>query len=409
MARRLKKLIKEFVFEERNRSRITLEGLRLNPCCHHLEIEGERYPLQGGPWPTDTELKAKTWLTNPKSVKQWLSFESVHTEPEGTSIGFRLSTDGVDELFFDGGTWRTAVAGEWNTEAEVANSIATLPVTSQSLQVVVNLATTDTSVTPILKKLKVLFDSDIEELEDILVRSLVSSIREKVRPIAELGIQSDGTVSVPFQPKTKYENTEIDSVYNLTTDPNRLADLFVSEAGGIITLSSAPTLNDVILVRFTYEPVVNIAQGQDFVELSKVPAVILDDIRSFASKKIAKGESVLNKSTNSAWQLDEGEQRSLEIMIRLVTGKELDLKRLTDAVNEYFEQTELLRLKATDEDVRMVVATSFNDGNFPNQVGVHTARIRVQILDAVFYPRPAIQKSGVKRLIVGGDLSILIP
>ena len=77
---RLKRLIKYFRFEEGNRNRIELGvGIRLNPETHRLQLAE---PYDADP----AGATARTWVTNPHTVKQWLGFEAViHHGTEGGS------------------------------------------------------------------------------------------------------------------------------------------------------------------------------------------------------------------------------------------------------------------------------------------------------------------------------------
>ena len=128
MARRLKKLVKEFEFLEENRKKIVLgANTRLGltePCLHLLEDDDGYYP-------TTTDITAKTWVTNPQTVKQWLGFEAVvyhekdYDGTELTSVNFRLG-DGTNEYYWDGAAWSVSTTS-WNTEAEIANNISTFP------------------------------------------------------------------------------------------------------------------------------------------------------------------------------------------------------------------------------------------------------------------------------------------
>jgi hypothetical protein len=74
VSRRLKRLIKTFSLEEKNRSRIELgAGVRLNPATHKVQLAED----DSDEYPTDPDLYVKTWVTHPTTVKQWLSFEAV--------------------------------------------------------------------------------------------------------------------------------------------------------------------------------------------------------------------------------------------------------------------------------------------------------------------------------------------
>jgi len=100
---RLQKLIKEFRFSEDVRVKLTLgTDVRLNPERHWLQLKEDA----DGFYPLTADLQAETWVSNPKSVKQWLGFdvEVLHTKIDTvqvTSLGFKIS-DGTTVRYWSG-------------------------------------------------------------------------------------------------------------------------------------------------------------------------------------------------------------------------------------------------------------------------------------------------------------------
>lgn len=391
MARRLKKLIKKFAFEESNRSELVLDGgVRLVPTEHYLELE-----KVDAVYPTTANLYAKTWVAQPECVKQWTGFESVHTNyrdesyTQVTDVKFRLSENGTTERFWNGSTWAVAAAGEWNTEAEVANNIGDFPVVAgaRGLQVILNLSTTDSRYSPKARAVKVLYEGDVEQGEDLVYRSFKRGIADNVRPIAEVASKSNGSNTIVLATETEYDVESIDSVYNLTDDSERLDDLFQSYDSGTstITLTAAQDVDDVMLVRIIYKPRVVFAKSQDYTEISKLPAIVIDRMVPVSSIEVGSEEHVINKSTNSGWQLSGGTQFSCEVTLKVLASKEKDAVRIGEAISVYVNDTPLLRLRATDEKVAMGLLEGYSQQTMPTQIGLNSGRIRVQLMNAVFY------------------------
>jgi len=417
MSRRLKKLIKVFSFEERYRSDVTLgPNTRLNPSTGRIQLkEGANFL-----YPTDPDLYVKTRLTTPNTVKGWIGFEAKtdnKTDPEGnqvTDIRFRLSVDGANDLYWDGAAWSAAGAGNWNTEAEIAANIASFPVATQSLQVVTNLSTSHESYTPEVDWIKVLYESDIEWQEDYIVRSLVPELRENIRAIAEYAVDlpaASATVDLGVI-ETPYNIVDVDSAYNLTADPRKLTDLAQSYNSGtkVVTLSSSQPVGERILVRFTYEPEVAVMTSQDYSELAKVPAVIIEDIELVGNHPIEPGDHVINRATGDGWQLTHGYQSDIELQIRWIADKSTDQQRLADEFKRFFANNQHLRSRGQDELYDLWLIDKYGQQASASQDELQAGRLRARIVRAVFYARDAKPVYGVKRFIVtGGNLEFETP
>lgn len=393
--RRLKKLIKYFSFEAANRSQITFNGVRIDSCC-----PGLRLPDANQLYSTAADLNARTWVTNPKSAKQWAGFECECSTPDGTSVGFKLS-DGTTDYYWDGAAWSAAGPSDWNTEEDVANNISTFPISTQSLAVIVNLVTTDPKVSPVVFAAKVLFESDLETLEDLIFRSLLPELRSSIRPIGEAVAKSSGAATVALVLETDYGVVSIDSVYNLDTDPDRLVDLFQSYNSGTktVTLTSAQPANNKLLIRFVYSVEVSVTTGRDYTEIAKVPAIVVEDYKAVRTWKMGQHESVLNKAAGSGWQLDGGEQYDLDLPMLIVGSKEKDTTRIGDELRRFFGEHELFRLRGVDEDVRLQFLEEVNPQTYPTPIGLHTARVKGRIRGAVFYLKPAKFVYMTKRML----------
>lgn len=422
MARRLRRMIKRFIFQEENRSRITLDaGVRLDPLKHHLVLAGvdisHRPPFDTAP---GSPVIAKTWVTNPKSVKQWLSFraEITHgtiggaksggapTLVETTAAGYRLG-NGTNEYWWDGGAWVINTV-DFNTEDEISLNIATFPIASQSLQVIVNLTTTDPEVSPVLKEIQVLYSTDVEFLEDIVYRSLVRSLRDNVRPITDYVILAPGGTTIDlnnFPLETPYNIVDVDSVYNRTTDPDRLIDLLLSYDTGtkIITLSSAISDTEHATIRLLYEPEVAVTTSQDYSEIAKVPAVVLDDVNLVDAAPIGRTDWIVRKADGAAVKIPPPVQGDIEIVLHGLTDKGVDQKRLADELTAYFEDHSALTSTALDEVFTLWLIDEYDMRTPAGSADMHTGRLRFRVRDVTFYVRDSVDSFGVKRFLMTGD------
>ena len=406
---RVKRLIKTWTFEEHQRSKLTLgTGVRLNPGTYAVELEAD----DDGEYSTADDLNVATWTTNPKSLKAWLGFESVVVNQtvdgvEVTSFGYRL-TDGANQYWWDGGAWAVSTT-QWNTESEVAANISAFPVSSQTLGVVVNLKTTDKSVTPQLRELKALMSCDVEFFEDILLRSFVPAVRAGVRPIADLEIDAAAgtTIALDDYPvDTQYNLQDVDSVYNLTTDSDKLADIFSSYDSGTntITLGAAVADGDDVLVRFTYQPQVAVSSSRDYDEVGKVPAIAVEGVAFLNATRRSVPEGIVNRSDSTAVTVPAPVQGNLLLTLRVDTDKMVDQLRLDDELRRFVEDTPLLTSAALDEDYSMAVVEDYTKLAGGGLNDLRRGRLQVMLYGVKSWMKDAVDGFKVDSFVIQGDL-----
>jgi hypothetical protein len=405
---RLKKLIKAFEFSEPNRRRITLgPGVRLVANEHKLELVAS-----SGQFSTAADLYAKTRLTSPSTCKQWIGFYVDLTNKKNstgavvTAVKYRLSPDGTAQLWWNGSAWMAASAGQWNTEDEVSTHIGAFP--GGPIQVILNLSTSDSSLTPEVRSVKLLWTSDVEFQQEYIARSLIPAMREEILPISDYRVGAAAALSTLNLNalETPYNIVGVDSVYNLTTDPtkqiNRLTG-YNATTKAVTFTACAP--GDQLLIRFVYSPEVVIVQSQDFTELAKVPAICIESIMGGDCFTIQPGDVVFSKATGAGWQLKEGFQQDINFTVRIIADKAADLDALSDQVKLFF-QDRLLRARGQDEYFRLWTLDEYNHQPNAAQSELHSARLRARISDAVFYLKDAVAVQATQRLLVtGGNLS----
>jgi len=399
---RLKKLVKRFDFSNDERRNVTLgAGVRLAYERQQLELIAVNNIYSTAP-----DLFAKTRLTTPSTCKGWIGFEcEAKMKKNGvgdvvTSLGFRLSRDGTAQLWWNGAAWAAAAPGQWNTEAEVCAHIAAF--TGQTIQVIVNLKTSDGAYTPEVQAVKLLWNSDIEFQQEYIARSMIPAMREEILPISEYAVDLTATATTLDLKKieTPYTIVSIDSVYNVTDDPTKQTDLLVSynPTTKVVTFASV-SAGKRVWVRFVYSPEIVIVQSQDFAELSKVPAVCIESITMDQMIECDPGESVINRATGNGWQINDGYQQDINFTVRYVTDKTADLDALADQVKKFF-QTRLLRCRGQDEYVGLYTTEEYSHQPSALQSELHSARLRARISNARFYLKDALPVTGVRKFTI---------
>lgn len=402
---RLKRLIKTFQFEEDRRADITLgANVRLVPEEHWLQLkEGADgfYPLTAG-------LFAKTWVSNPLSVRQWLGFEVYATHFKNvemnvvTSLGFRLS-DGTDQFRWNGSAWVVNTT-TWNTEEEVATNISSFPVTSKRLQVVINLVTTDKHFTPRVHLVKVLY-STAAELQEDYTYCFTDMLKEQTRCIADYLITltaAGATVDLAttYKLETPYDIVDIDAVFNHTDDPGHVTNLFQSFNAGtqVITLTGSVASGKKLWIRFIWRPTVAFTTSTDFTELAKVPALLLEDFDVKAAR-VGQFDHVSNRATNNSVKVLAPLQGNMQLSVRLLTDKAVDLLRLMDEMRRVFAKNPFLVSKALDERFRLHLVDEGAFQKAKESSGVQEARLVVRVMGAVFFDQESQDTFNVQRFI----------
>ena len=414
---RTRKLVKRFVFEEKNRGLVTFgsSDIRLNPQVNMIHLKKD--DVDG--YPTDADIYVKTWVSNIGSLKGFLLFESVihhQFSDDGSQItgdGYRLG-DGTDQYWWNGAAW-VVDSSNWNTEQEVCENIASFPVITQNIQVIINLSTTDSKYTPFLEMIKILYSSDIEFQEDIIYGSLVKDLKENIRPITDYPVKISEDASTidllnDFPLKTPYNIAGIDSVFNHTLDEKHLVDIFQSwnPTTKVITLNQTLTADTVVWIRFTYEPEVAVTTNRQYTEIGKVPCIVVADVRTYDTGEGNVDETVINKATGNGTRVKAPKHKSIEFVLRCLTDKARDQTRLTDAVSEYFRQNPLIRSRGMDLRYSVISDGGFDQQDPVGQSEINVERLRLRITNALFYNRGDQDAVAVSRFVVGGSLNLVV-
>lgn len=412
---RIKKLIKDFRFSEDVRSKITLgTNVRLNAQEHWLQLKAT-----ANVYPTTADLYAKTWIANPQTARQWLGFEAEVTHSKVndvvvTSVKFRLG-NGTNEYYWTGAAWAVAGASNWNTEEDIAANIDTFSATAQKIQVIINLKTSDSAATPKVRAVKVLYSSDVEFQEDIIYRSLVPALKAGVRPKGRLAFVAATTSSTfdlnDYPIDAPYDLVDIDSAFNDTDDPNHLTDILQSYNAGtkVVTLTGSVTAGKTIWLEFLYQPVVAVTTSQDYSEISQVPAIVLDDINMVDASVRGPDDSVVNKSDGTGVKVLAPLVGDLEIMVRLITSKGVDIMRFADELKRWLENNPILTAVGTDEEYRLWVLDEFDMTTGANRGDIHSGRLRMRIVGVRYYLRDAVDTYAVEQLKITGNMGVTIP
>lgn len=403
------KYVKCFRFEERNRSRLTFSDptkIRLNPRTHRLELAVQSYDGVTGRavYPLDSDLTVTTWVTNPLVVRGWLAFGAEPCQPllpANTQVRFRLN-DGTNDRYWDGGSWAVAGAADWNDELTVAANIATYPVSAKQLGLVINLVTTDKFVTPHVEWVDVLMEVEMDYFHS-LSTTLMESFRLGIRPAVDYVMYATGSDRLSLgDMETPYEIVGVQSVYDHTTDADHLTDLFSAydPSSMVITLTASLPRGNKAWVVFTIEPRVYLNwASQDYIEIEKIPAIVLENFRATGNLVTAR-MLVKDCSALQATVRDEPFRLQLEFDVVLLAEKNRTLLVMMDRALEHAAVNQVLGWPDLDEQVSLL---ALDKGMFrprPALSDKHEASYSMRMVNAYLWLQPEQVKPLIQRVNV---------
>lgn len=411
---RVKKIIKEIVFVETIRPDLTLgAGVRMNPDTERLQLK-----VVGGSYSTDADLYAITPPFSPDSVKKWVGFDvyAVNAYDEAgtpiTGFNYRLS-DGVDEFYWDGSDWIIDTAN-WNTEEEISSNIATWSAAAKKIQVVINPFTTDGKYTPVMEKIKLLYDSNIEFQEDLLARTIIPALRDHLRPIGELLIDIDATtdeiVLGEFPMDAKYDIVDVDSAFDNKNDADHFDNIMSSYNAGTKTIQLTRDVDpgDEVWINFIYRPLVAVSTDSEYAEDARVPAIHITDVDVDRSIESFQSDTVRSKGDRTAIRIPSAMQRDMSFSIQAVASLSKDLQRLIDEVRAFFKNNRMITSKGLDEKYPTVILSDFSVKTGINENTLHFGFFRFGVLKALFYQEKDETAYVVVNFNIYGDVNATI-
>jgi hypothetical protein len=403
--------MKSFQFEDADRRTMQFAGVTLHRSRQRLELSEQPHGL----YSTAADLNARTRVTTPTACRKWSGFFCDSHTPRNshgaTDVRFRLNDGTVDRYWNSGSSsWAVAAPNNWNTEQEVADHIASWP--TQALGVVLNLSTSNPHLTPYVNEVRLMFDTDLVALEDYVVRSFVEEMRDKMRPISIMAVDSTGQTTVDLKTlQVPYDVVDVDAIYNNNIDPTHMAPVTGWAFNPTTKLLSIPVQpsGHRIEVRFIWRPHVVLTQSQDYTEIAKIPAVVVTDVALLDTRVIRNRPYVINKGTGQGFSFEEGTQSDVNVPLMLIAPSSRDLHVLTQEVDRFFANTKLLHVRGQDEFYPIWPDSNYQDNSYPSQKETFSARLQARIRNAVFYPEDARPITGVLRFEITGGLTIEVP
>jgi len=366
-------------------------------------------------YPLDVDLYVRTPAARPGAVRRLLMIQVDAETPDGTSVGLRI-WDGAADLFWDGAAWSAAGAGDWNTEAEVSANLSTFPVTdTRTFAVTLNLLTTDAKVTPEVSCVSVLWEGEVDWLNDLLLDSLTATVQEEAVFPVEMALPplpADATSIdlTEYRDEANLDLVGAEAVYDHAADPGHLTDLLdaYNPSTKILTLTGAGMPADgVPFLRMRARAQVAWDTNQDWEELGTLPQVVLRDAETLLSSfyPMSAERGIVRKDTGGGVEVPAPFRSTFRISMEVRTNRSREQARLLEAMTKLLavgptgEAGPFLRSRGTDRRFLIRLTDQFN-AQTPNldagDVRAFQAEFRLE--DLTQQLRPARNAHGVKRL-----------
>jgi len=385
------KIIKLVEFPETARPKIEFsdtDKIRLDPVTNRVVLKKDSlgyYPVSEDP------IYVLAPYIEPTSQRKWLKFEELTYKPDGTSIFHRLVDKTNHTWHWTGSIWEDKGEGvwtaPWNTEQEINENIETLSFggnNPHAIRIATWLKTVDRNVTPKLQGHKLLMEADISFQESWLLRALVPSLKAGIHFDADLKLDmfsSQSYVDLAGEDLGGLNIKDCAVGYDLTDDPNLTINI-VSSYDPVtkrVTFTGSITSEHEVLLRLECEPEVAITTGQDYTELAKVPALILDDLTVTESLQSYDGETIKDKVNNEGWQMAPPLNEVWSFLFLCITDKLTDQLRLANAIKSYFRSNPILHWDALDVDLDLVQTSKYSSNYRANLSGVIQGECNFQV------------------------------
>lgn len=285
--------------------------------------------------------------------------QEITTGDFGGSVGYQLSNDnGTSWLVWDDAfsAWVPPIGDVFMSAALVDRRIPQFPLTSaRQLRVRVLLTpTADGKKTPKLDRVTFYVEHQYDFQED-LVRSLKHYLEQRIQVSAKFYDEAASPVTTVTVEVDWAQVLEPIRVYNLTTDPDRTANLFASVLGKVITLA-APQVG-ALEVAFVGVPKVFIAADEDF-QLSTIPSIVINVPTIVERRELRNGNGEVDRATERR----EARTRVGRVFFDATTllGCQSALKRealvMADAIVRIMSQDRVVPSEAIGEDMTVVTA-----------------------------------------------------
>ena len=354
---------------------------------------------------------ARTPTLEAAGLRTWLAIELAYQEladpadsdADGATVRFRL-WDGTIALWWSGIEWEApATAADWNTAAEVQANFPELPGTIRALAVIARLGTSSSDVTPAFYGARVAFGvRQVSAWDNAVLRTVVASLRDELAITGVIEFTTDAEIDAIDVPGDEwpYEVTGVAAVFDLTADPDELAELPGTWAAGTWTPEDPIPADHVVRVEFAYLPDVVARRHQDLENLARLPAIYLST--SGTPEALIRAQDVIEVRNTLADPptvvvLPGPDLVTLTLQLRIVAELGSDTERIAQAVRTWLGPRAYRRLISPETGELVTVTQSTPAVETSDLLAQGVAEARATWL--LTFHAPAAQFSATETLV----------
>lgn len=371
----------------------------------------ELRPNDRGEYPTEADcgpLYVVAPVFSPGGAQAWQGIQAFTEEPAifdpevgeiTTTVWYRLHA-GAAHQYWTGSEWREAASDEWNTLAQLQEGLPFWPVgDAPKIGLVYRLSSDGQTITPRVLRVLLAYSVDVPSwMEEYVLRTLVRELKAAAVQDADVVVEWEGGLEQDVAPTEWEEPLEVltaEAAYYLPSDPGKLRNLLQSYTDGVVRLADDTPAGQ-LLLRVRHAPLVVLRTHPDFVEVSRLPAIVLEDVREVLVGDDGSVEGVVR--VTSPWDavvVPAPRQVDYEISLRLVAARSLDLLRLLDSVQAFVSDHSVLVSPATGEPVGLTLLREASMGGSTDGAHVQEATLPVLLQGCNKWLRGAREGHGV--------------
>jgi hypothetical protein len=276
--------------------------------------------------------------------------EDEDENPLGT-VEYQVSNDGGTVYqYWNGTAWAVAAGTNWNTKQQIDAHIATFSVgAGRQIRFKLRISpSADLKHTPhVVGIVLCLQFVDSYVYHEDLLRSLKRYIDTNIE-ISRTVEQTLAAASASVLLIDKFTIYRVLTVYNLTTDPGRLTNLYSSFSGMTVTMTASQALGSNIEVTFMGRCPVYLSADADLIK-SSLPAFAIEENSEIEQRALRRGGQLVekNRSGMTARLRDAHLYLRSTLQIHCLAEYKIPTQAMSDALRKITEYTDTLYSLAT--------------------------------------------------------------
>ncbi len=336
-------------------------------CVYLNKVDSNNYYSRYGKYPSSLYIELENWKAN--GIDSVLAFYPEEDIDTNTELKYQLSNDnGSKYLYYNGSNWIESVdpsdMSQWNTALEVDQNINTFPLLSdKQIKVRVLFRSLSRDKTPKLKNIYFMVRYKYDPIVDLL-----SSLKYFIETNLSAQFLMRYTMeesSDSFVLDTDFTNISIETIFNITTDPNQTLNIFSSYDPNTktITLTSNANIDDILEISFKGSCPVVVQEDPELVD-SVFPVIVIHAVDKSIENSMGSfsGDMFLRKiSSDFSYVFKEPIYATSFVKIAVVCSNVGSSIFTAGALAALFEKTSSFKSLATGDNIIVFEPKPYED------------------------------------------------